>query len=108
MKKGSASGTHLGDVQQIILIADLGELGPFLVRAHAGHVIGILAVQADQVFACRFGQGRLGEEIRQTRVAAHQAVFAEMLLVEKGAGGKIVFLYQLVIQELGIAFDLDA
>jgi len=78
------------------------------VRAHASHIIGILAVQANQIFSRGIGQRRLGEELRQARVPLHQPILAEVLLVEKGASSQPVLLLQIMVQEFRVALDLDA
>ena len=50
-EKRNGVGHNFCDFEQKILVAHLRQLGFFFFEAHPGHVIGILAVQANQVGA---------------------------------------------------------
>src|SRR5262249_1762692 len=99
---------HLRDVQQVILIAHFCELGLLRVGGQAGHVIGILAVDADEILPRLIRERRLREELgpRYASVAAHEAVFAEVLFVEKHRRTEI--LERVARRELAVARDVDA
>src|SRR5262245_4144189 len=83
-------GRYLGMVQQVILPADAGELRLLLLLGYARHVVGILAVDSDQIRLCDVRERRLREELRPRNapVPRDDAVFAEVLLVEERRGAE--------------------
>ena len=123
-EKQNGVGVNLRVLEQKVLPADLRQRGDLLFRAHAGHVVRIVSVDANEIVADRVRERRVAEELRpcsrrrslrgrapsaaSSRRTDDQAVFAEMLLVEEHRRAKIERLERLARLELAIALDLDA
>ena len=103
-------GTHLCVGQQEVLIADAGQRGGLLLEAQAGHVVGVLAVQSDQIAACVGGERGFRQELvpRKPPIPRHKAVFAEVLLVEEHPRLEPELLEQVTVGKLRITANLDA
>ena len=95
-KNGSASGLIFGVRQQELLVADAREQRQLLLDGLAVQVVGVLAVEPGQVAPGGLAERRLGEELgpRRPAGAGHQAVLAEVFLVEEGPGAELVLLEQ--------------
>src|SRR5580704_7965817 len=107
-EKGERLRTHLRDVQQIVLVTYFGELGELTLRTHSLQIIGIFAMQANQVLARGIGERRFGEELRQARVALDENILAEVLFVEECPACQTMLLLEVAIEELPIALHRDA
>src|SRR6476646_10690394 len=95
-------------MKQEVLPADAGELRLLLLIGHARHVVGVFAVDADQIRLRDVGERRLREELRprETTGARDDTVLAEMLFVEEGCGAEM--LQRTASVELAVALDFDA
>ncbi len=103
-------GAHPGVRQQELLVADPLEQRQLLLDGLAVQVVGVLAVEPRQVAPGGVAERRLGEELgpRRPAGAGHQAILAEVFLVEERPGAELVLLEQRAVLELGVARHVDA
>src|SRR5215831_7200355 len=101
---------HSGNLQQVILITHPGQFRFFLFQTQACHIVGVLSIQADQILTRPGRQRGFGEKLRprQSAIAAHKAVFSKMFFVEEHAVAQTVFLFDLLVEKLGVPRNIDS